>query len=163
MSTDELYYELVQYVCRKFASRPAIALMSEDIVGDVFLDFYEKNGMGSDKENFGYLSKSCIRRAYKVFKALDTDKFKTLSLESSLYFLSEADVVDEIIQSADTKAVLDSLEILKAVEKVVIKGRYYGELKFSKIAEELGLNLKTVISHHRRALEKLRPHLSKHL
>jgi RNA polymerase sigma-70 factor (ECF subfamily) len=162
MERGELHNELVKYVGRKFASRSNISEMSGDIVNDVFLDFYVKHGNNSDKENFGYLSVSCVRRAYKIFKSWDINTSKISSLDDCLNFLTDTDVVDEIIQSEDTETVLNSLDTLKAIEKAIVLGRYYGNLQFSQIAENLGLNLSTVRSHHRRALEKLRPHLTKY-
>jgi RNA polymerase sigma factor (sigma-70 family) len=160
MNRGELYQDLIRYVRYKFASRTNIAEASEDIVGDVFLDFYAKNGMGSDKENFGYLSVACIRQAYKRFKSLDAQKY--ITLDECLNFISDDDVVEEIIQNDDTDAIYKSLDVLKAIEKAIIIGRYYGDLKFSEIAEGLGMNISTVSSHHRRALEKLRRRLTRY-
>ena len=160
MNRGELYDELVNYVRYKFSSRPNIANRSQDIVGDVLLDFYTKHGTDSPKENFGYLSVACIRQAYKCFKVLD--KKTDISLDDCLYFLSDDDVVEEIIQSDETNTIFDSLEVLKAIEKSIIIGRYYGDLKFSEIAENLGMNISTISSHHRRALEKLRRRLTRY-
>jgi RNA polymerase sigma-70 factor (ECF subfamily) len=159
MNRGELYEELTRYVRHKFSSRPGIAEASEDIVGDVLLEFYAKHGTGSDKENFGYLSVACIHRAYKRFKAWDAQK--NAALDDCLHFLSDDDVVEEIIQNDETDTIFKSLEILKVIEKAVIIGRYYGDLKFAQIAENLGLNISTVKSHHRRALEKLRQRLTR--
>lgn len=161
MNRGELYEELTRYVRLKFSSRPGIAEASGDIVGDVLLDFYAKHGANSDKENFGYLSVACIRLAYKRFKVWD--KHKNVTLDDCLHFLSDDDVVDEIIQNDDTDTIFRSLEVLKVIEKSIIVGRYYGDLKFSEIAESVGLNISTVKSHHRRALEKLRRRLSRYL
>ena len=162
MEQGELYRELIRYVGRKFASRPNIAEMSGDVVGDVYLDFYTKHGSGSEKENFGYLSVACVRQAYKRFKAWDARAAKTSALDDCLSFLTDDEVIDELVQSEETEEVLVSLETLKTIEKAVIIGRYYGDLRFSQIAGDLGLNLNTVLSHHRRALEKLRPRLTKY-
>jgi RNA polymerase sigma factor (sigma-70 family) len=147
MNRGELYEELTRYVRRKFSTRPGIAKASEDIVGDVLLEFYAKHGTDSDKENFGYLSVSCIHQAYKRFKATN----KNVALDDCLNFLSDDDVVDEIIQNDETETIFKSLEVLKVIEKAIIIGRYYGDLKFAEIAENLGLNISTVKSHHRRA------------
>ncbi|MDR0326065.1 MAG: sigma-70 family RNA polymerase sigma factor [Oscillospiraceae bacterium] len=162
MERDDLYQELIRYISRKFASRPNIAEMSGDIVGDVYLDLYAKHGTGSDKENFGYLSVACVRQAYKRFKAWDARAAKTSALDECLNFLADDEVIDELVRSEETGEVLASLETLKTIEKAVIIGRYYGDLKFSEIAGGLGLNLNTVLSHHRRALEKLRPRLTRY-
>jgi RNA polymerase sigma-70 factor (ECF subfamily) len=131
-------------------------------VGDVFADFYAKNGRESDKENFGYLSVACVRQAFRCFKAWRVTAAHTSPFEECLCYMAEGDVVEELINSEDTAAVLASLETLKGIEKAIILGRYYGDLKFSQIAEDFGMNINTVLSRHRRALEKLRPRLSRH-
>jgi DNA-directed RNA polymerase specialized sigma24 family protein len=43
----------------------------------------------------------------------------------------------------------------------VITQRYYNDFSFAEIADRNGLNLNTVLSHHRRALAKLRPQLTR--
>jgi DNA-directed RNA polymerase specialized sigma24 family protein len=53
------------------------------------------------------------------------------------------------------------LKVLREIERVVITQRYYGDLSFVEIANTNGLKLNTVLSHHRRALGKLRPQLTK--
>ena len=162
MEQDALYRELIRYVGRKFASRPNIAEMSGDIVGDAYLDLYAKHGPGSDKENFGYLSVACVRQAYKRFRAWDARAARTSALDDCLSFLTDDEVIGELVRSEETGEVLASLETLKTIEKAVVIGRYYGDLQFSQIAGDLGLNLNTALSHHRRALEKLRPRLTKY-
>jgi DNA-directed RNA polymerase specialized sigma24 family protein len=57
--------------------------------------------------------------------------------------------------------VLESLKALRDIERVVITQRYYGDFSFAEIAKVNGLKLNTVLSHHRRALDKLRPQLTK--
>ena len=75
--------------------------------------------------------------------------------------LDETDIVEEILQAEDTYAVLESLKVLRDIERVVITQRYYGNFTFAEIAKRNGLKLNTVLSHHRRALDKLRPQLTK--
>jgi DNA-directed RNA polymerase specialized sigma24 family protein len=74
--------------------------------------------------------------------------------------IDEIDVINEILQTETTDAVLESLKVLRDIEQIVITQRYYGDFSFAKIAEINGLKLNTVLSHHRRALGKLRPKLT---
>ena len=54
----------------------------------------------------------------------------------------------------------DALAKLKAVEQKILDMKYYKSYTFREICEETGIKLNTVLSHHRRALNKLRPHFS---
>ena len=115
----------------------------------------------SNKENFGYLSVVCIRLAYRKFMAQSADFGQVYLDAEGTSLLDETDIVDEIIHVEDTITVLESLKTLWAVERIVITQRYYGCFSFAEIAKRNGLKLNTVLSHHRRALEKLRPGLTK--
>jgi DNA-directed RNA polymerase specialized sigma24 family protein len=75
--------------------------------------------------------------------------------------VDETDAAREIIAAEDTAAILESLATLRRIERIVINQRYYGNFSFAEIAEANGLKLSTVLSHHRRALAKLRPALTK--
>jgi len=68
----------------------------------------------------------------------------------------------KIEKAEDTVVILQSLQTLKQIEQIIISERYYGEFSFREISERHGINLNTVLSHHRRALEKLRPTLAKY-
>jgi DNA-directed RNA polymerase specialized sigma24 family protein len=80
--------------------------------------------------------------------------------DSGTTLLDETDIARELIQTEDAAAVLESLKTLRDIERVVVTQRYYGGFSFAQIAEENGLKLNTVLSHHRRALGKLRPQLT---
>jgi DNA-directed RNA polymerase specialized sigma24 family protein len=75
--------------------------------------------------------------------------------------LDEKDIADEIIKAENADAILESLKVLRDIEQVVITQRYFGDFSFAEIAKANGLKLNTVLSHHRRALSKLRPQLTK--
>ena len=80
-----------------------------------------------------------------------------------LSFINEDDFVNDILKEEDTREILDSLEVLKQIERIIITQRYFGDLKFNEIAEKNNLKLSTVKSHHRRALEKLRRSMTKNI
>lgn len=155
---NELRKELVSYVKRKFYSRDNICLMADDIVNQAVLDVIR----AGDKQqlNFGYLSRVCIHIAYVYFKKSSRDSLNCLVLEDCLNFLNINDVVDEIIEKENAEEIFASLDVLKEIERIIVLQRYYGDYSFSEIANRNGLKLNTVLSHHRRALEKLRPHLA---
>lgn len=149
----ELRNNLVQYVKSKFSTRPAIYDLSEDIVDEAIMETIKQQDNG--KCNFGYLSKVSVHIAYRYFKRLDNDKIYINTLD----FIDTPNAVDEIMQSESAAEVLNSLDILKQVERVIILQRYYGDYSFAEIAAANNIKLNTVLSHHRRALEKLRPEL----
>jgi RNA polymerase sigma factor (sigma-70 family) len=106
------------------------------------------------------MSRACVRAAYKIFHQNDRDAGITVSFDSDSPLISENDFTDEITGAEDTAAILRSLQTLKQIEQIIINERYYGTFTFREISERCGINLNTVLSHHRRALEKLRPALS---
>jgi RNA polymerase sigma-70 factor (ECF subfamily) len=138
-----------------------VASLANDIVQKVYINLRSSKVYTPDKENYGYLSVACVRLAYRKFMAQASD-FKRVYLDAEgTTLLDEMDIAEEIIRSEDAAAVLESLKVLRDVERVVITQRYYGNFSFAEIAEANGLKLNTVLSHHRRALGKLRPQLTK--
>jgi RNA polymerase sigma-70 factor (ECF subfamily) len=158
---EKLRNVLVRFVHSKFVGYPNVALLADDIVQDAYVKLRSSRQYRPDKENFGYLSVVCIRLAYRYFMAQAVD-FKRVYLDAEeSYLLDETDIVNELMKAEDATAVLESLKTLRGIERIVISQRYYGDFSFRAIAEGNGLKLNTVLSHHRRALEKLRPQLTK--
>lgn len=153
---EKLRSALTEYLKKKFYSRFFISDAAEDIVNEAFSTV----SIDSGKCNFGYLSKVCVHIAYRMFKRIECDSAKLIPFDDALDFMDERDVVDEIIASEDTSEILASLKILKEIEYIIVMQRYYGDFSFAEIAEHNSIKLNTVLSHHRRALEKLRPRLS---
>ncbi|MCL2202333.1 MAG: RNA polymerase sigma factor [Defluviitaleaceae bacterium] len=157
----ELHGELIRLVRRKFAGYPNVASLADDIVNEAYIRLRSSKKYEAEKENFGYLSLACIRLAYRKFMAQATDFGRVYLDVEGTSLLDETDVADEIIRAENASAVLESLKALREIERVVITQRYYGDLSFVEIANANGLKLNTVLSHHRRALGKLRPQLTK--
>jgi len=57
--------------------------------------------------------------------------------------------------------VLASLDALREIERQILMLRYYEDCSFAEISRQTGVKLNTVLTIHYRALEKLRPRLSK--
>lgn len=160
---DELRNELIKFIRIKFSSRKDIVSSAEDIVNDAFIKLLQSSNYSTEKENFGYLSKVSLRVAFTYLKKINTDIKRITPLNKCLSFIKEEDFVNDILREEDTKELLDSLEVLKQIERIIITQRYFGDLRFNEIAEKNGLKLNTVKSHHRRALEKLRKSMTKNI
>ena len=156
----ELRDALLQLVRHKFAGYPHVMLMAEDIVHDAYVRLRSSKSYAPEKENYGYLSMVCIRLAYRQYMAHATGPLQAYPGAEGTSLLDETDIAEEIIRTENAAAVLESLRILRDIERIVIMQRYYDDFSFSQIAEANGLKLNTVLSHHRRALGKLRPQLT---
>ena len=157
----ELRDALFRLVRLKFAGYPNVALLADDIVQSAYINLLSSKSYAPEKENYGYLSVACIRLAYREFMAQSAG-FRQVSLDAEgTTLIDERDIADELLRAEDSGAVLESLKVLREIERIVITQRYYGEFTFAEIAQSNGLKLNTVLSHHRRALSKLRPVLTK--
>ena len=157
----ELHDELIRLIKRKFAGYPNVAALADDIVNEAYIRLRSSKKYAPEKENFGYLSTVCIRLAYRKFMAQAADFGRVYLDAEGTTLIDETEVAGEIIQAENVGAVLESLKVLRDIERIVITQRYYGDFSFAEIAEASELKLNTVLSHHRRALSKLRPQLTK--
>lgn len=159
----ELRDALLRLIWKKFAGYPNVSSLAEDIVQEGYLRLRRSPGYTPEKENFYYLSTVCMRLACRYFMAQAAD-FSRLYLDAGGEpLVEEEDIAKELLSAEDTAAILRSLQTLREIERIVITQRYYGSFSFAQIAEANGLKLSTVLSHHRRALAKLRPQLTKFL
>lgn len=159
-TVEGLRERLTAYVRKKFYTRRNIKDIADEIVNQTFLNVAKSPCFNSEQYNFGYMSLACVRTAYKVFHKNDHESNISVSFDLTAPLIDEDDFVEEISKSDDTKAILQSLQTLKLIEQVVINERYYGDFSFREISERHGIKLNTLLTHHRRALEKLRPILS---
>lgn len=156
----ELRNALLRLVRQKFAGYPNVASLADDIVHDAYIQLHSSKSYTPDKENYGYLSVVCIRLAYRMFM-VQSASFQQIYLDEGTSLIAESDIVEELLHMEDTNAVLESLKVLRDIERIVITQRYYNDFSFAEIASRNGLKINTVLSHHRRALAKLRPQLTK--
>ena len=160
MIIEELRENLISYIKKKFYTRSNIIDMADDIVNQTMLDIMKSPSYHVEMLNFGYMSLACIRTAYKVYHRNDRDKDIMVDFELTAPLIDEDNFVEEIEKAEDTAFILQSLQALKQIEQIIIRERYYGEFSFREISERHGININTIFTHHRRALEKLRPVLS---
>lgn len=159
---ENLRENLITYIKKKFYTRNNIVAMADEIVNQTFHDVRKSPCFTMEQYNFGYMSQACIRTAYKVFHRNDQDNDIMVSFDLTAPLIDEDNFVDEIEKAEDTAFIVQSLQTLKQMEQIIIRERYYHDFSFREISEQHGINLNTVLSHHRRALEKLRPVLSKY-
>ena len=157
----ELRSALLKLIRHKFAGYPNVSSLAEDIVQDAYLRLRTSGSYTPEKENYGYLSVTCIRLAYRSFMRQAAEFRRVYLDEDATVLIDETDIVHEILRVEDSREVLESLKTLRAIERIVIAQRYYGNFSFARIAQANGLKLNTVLSHHRRALAKLRPQLTR--
>lgn len=80
--------------------------------------------------------------------------------EFHLYdYLAEEAPVEEMLQQAeDRDLVVKLLDTLPDLNRRILQMRFWGEYKFSEIAEILNVNINTVKTVYRRSLTRLRDH-----
>ena len=88
----------------------------------------------------------CIQLAYRKFMAQATDFGRVYLDAEGTSLLDETDVADEIIRTENVIAVLESLKVLRDVERIVITQRYYGDFSFAEIARANNLKLNTALT-----------------
>lgn len=158
---EGLRNDLVNFIKSKFRGSPNVYYLSEDIVQEGYIRLRNSSTYSEDKVNFGYLSVTCLRLGYRQFMAqgkAHRDSLYIDHLDTTL--IDEDDFVAEVMTAESTAEIFQSLKVLRDIERIVVTQRYCGDFSFKEIAEANGLKLNTVLSHHRRALEKLRPRLT---
>ena len=148
---DELRKKLLRFIRRKFSNLDNITELAEDIVHDAFLVVKHE-----DQYNFGYLSTVCIRLAYREYKRQKKQTIDYIDL-----LVSEDDVVEQVMEREEASAILVSLDSLREIERTILTLRYYEDYSFAEISRKTNVKLNTVLTIHYRALEKLRPRLSR--
>ena len=76
--------------------------------------------------------------------------------------VEEADAADHFVRFETVELVRQAMGELTEKQGEVVRLRVYEDLKFSEIAERLGLPLGTVLTRMRAAMEKLRTWLDDH-
>jgi hypothetical protein len=64
-TVENLRENLVSYIRKKFYTRRNVIDMADEIVNQTFLDVTKSHVFREDQYNFGYMSRACIRTAYK--------------------------------------------------------------------------------------------------
>ena len=150
----KLRADLIRFIRIKFYNLAEIEQEAEDIVNQTFLKACIKDFADL---NFKYLAAIAVNEAIDRYKRQRCQTSIEL-LENILHDENNHFSRPEIEE--DYQALALAREKLKATENEVIHLYYYEELNFVEISNRTGINLNTIISHHKRALAKLKAHLS---
>jgi RNA polymerase sigma-70 factor (ECF subfamily) len=151
---------LVNYVMGKFSNVNNIVELADDIVNQAIVECQQARTFTPGNLNFGYLAKICINLAIKHFRQQQWEQTNTVNFEDTHHKIDD-DTRYVTLASADREVVLDTLELLREVEQKIVYLRYYHDYTFAEISAEMGMNINTVLTCHRRSLEKIRPRLTR--
>ena len=132
--------------------------VSEDIVQDFFITFWEKKVYKQIKRNLQHYLFYCIRNA-SLAKMKEKRIFFLEEVETEAYCLPEEEWEEEEVQKRH-KQLFESLEQLpeqglKVFEGIVLHGK-----KYQEVADELGISINSVKTQFSRALKRLRDSLN---
>ncbi|MEK4386518.1 sigma-70 family RNA polymerase sigma factor [Solibacillus sp. FSL W7-1464] len=132
-------------------------LTAEEVVQDVFINYYHKSDQFEQKASIKtYLVKMTINRSYDYLRSWKNRKFVFTQFFQQHAKGAEQIYVEKELQGEVTAAVL----ALPVKDREVLLLYYYEEMTVFEIAELLELAVSTVKSRLQRARAKLKPKLS---
>lgn len=106
-----------------------------------------------------WLYRVAFHEAVTWRRRFDADRRATEELKRRLHREDEKEVVAPLIRQEMVVQAREALSILSEKQRQVVSARIFEEKTFAEIADSMGLPLGTVLTHMRRALEKLRQKL----
>lgn len=132
-------------------------LAAEEVVQDVFVNYYHKSDQFEQKASIKtYLVKMTINRSYDYLRSWKNKKLFITQFFQQYEKGAEQIYVERELQGEITAAVLS----LPVKDREVLLLYYYEEMTVFEIAELLELAVSTVKSRLQRARAKLKPKLS---
>lgn len=135
----------------------------KEIVHNVFVSVWEKrHEFDFEKPAKSYLFTSVYNRSMNHIR--DKKKFISSDEEVSIHILEKAGDFNNILETAELEARIN-LSIMNLPEKCkqIFQMNRYDEKKYSEIAEELGISVKTVEAQMSKALKILRENLKDYI
>ncbi len=127
----------------------------DDLIQATYLKVMERGAAAQAATAKGWLFRVAYREAL-IVKRRAASRDRTTQHLATLP-LREAPRPDESLIRAETiQAVRQAMKSLSEPQRKVVNARMTGDQTFAEIAAEAGLPLGTVLTHMRRALEKLR-------
>jgi RNA polymerase sigma-70 factor (ECF subfamily) len=152
----ELYDAVAHRLHRFLSARLRSTDAASDVLQTVFLRAVEKRRHFRRVENpVAYLFRIASNEAARVRTSA-----RVPDPQASL---QELPLVNEGLSHEDTQIVMSALLRLDARDREIIELKIFGGLTFGEVAESLSQPLGTVATRYRRALESLRPWLSRQL
>ncbi len=149
---DEVVAELRRFVwgvVRDFA-------LVDDVIQATYVKAVERGGSAHPNTAKGWLFRVAYREAL-VVKRQDAARDRTIRRLATHPSPLEIPRPDEgLIRSETVQSVRGAIDSLSEAQRRVVLARMHGDQTFAEIAAESGLPLGTVLTHMRRALEKMR-------
>lgn len=152
---EELFDKNYHHLCNKVCRITRDMASAEDIVQDVFVDFWMKEQQQKTQKHEAYLYKSCINRALSLVSSLKRkETLNTLYSDSNLLKSSSTD--HELEFNELEQKVKQSIDSLPPMCKKVFLLSRYEEMSHKEIADFLKISPNTVDNHIKKALVILR-------
>lgn len=134
---EDIYGEYSGYIYHIVFSIVGQKEDAEDIASDVFVSLFEKaNQFNTGGSHKGYLATIARNKAYDFLK-----KYGRVVVEEELPEDANDRMEDDIVKRIDVESLLNKLS---ADERQIVHMHFFGGLKFSEIAEILGIPEGTV-------------------
>ena len=127
----------------------------DDVIQATYLKAVEKGAAARPDTAKGWLFRVAYREAL-VLKRREEIQTRTTRTLATLPTRSAPKPDENMIQSETVAAVRQAMTALSEPQRRVVLARMHGDQTFAQIAVESGLPLGTVLTHMRRALEKMR-------
>ena len=148
---DEVVGELRRFVWGVVRN----ATQVDDVIQATYLKAVEKGATARPDTAKGWLFRVAYREAL-VLKRRESIQTRTTQTLAALPTRSAPKPDENMIQSETVAAVRQAMTALSEPQRRVVLARMHGDQTFAQIAAESGLPLGTVLTHMRRALEKMR-------
>jgi len=127
----------------------------DDVIQATYLKAVERGASAHPDTAKGWLFRVAYREAL-VVKRRDAARDRTTRRLATLPAREIPRPDEGLIRSEVVQSVRSAIETLSEPQRRVVLARMHGNQTFAEIAAESGLPLGTVLTHMRRALEKLR-------
>ena len=127
----------------------------DDVIQATYLKAVERGAAAHPDTAKGWLFRVAYREAL-VIKRREEIQTRTTQKLANLPTRSVPKPDENMIQSETVAAVRQAMATLSEPQRRVVLARMHGDQTFAQIAAEAGLPLGTVLTHMRRALEKMR-------
>ncbi len=150
------WYEPVVRSANRVLHDPGVA---EELAQDVFLELWRRrDALAADSSVAGYLMQAVRNRALNHLRHLAVQKKSVVYVEALAEPAEHADV--EVQRSEVAQTITDAIaELPPRTREVFVMSRERG-LRYSEIAEQLGVSVKAVEANMSRALRMLRERLA---
>lgn len=159
---DEIFRQWYEPVVRSANRVLHDTGVAEELAQDVFLEFWRRReSLAADSSVAGYLMQAVRNRALNHLRHLAVQKKSVVYVEA----LSEpAEHADVAVQSNEVERAIAAAisELPPRTREVFVMSRERG-LRYSEIAEQLGVSVKAVEANMSRALRMLREQLAPYL